>query len=51
MRHVDKKLAKIFSLKGGYWSNPDSWDDMRSGKSDISLENVENLTFELLSNK
>ena len=51
MRHVDKELAKIFNLKGGYWSNPEAWDDIRSGESDISLENVEKLTFELLSTK
>jgi len=51
MRHVDRELAKIFNLKGGYWSNPDSWRDISSGESDISLENVEKLTFELLSNK
>ena len=51
MRHLDKKLAKICSLKGGYWSNPDSWDDIRSGESNISLDNVEKLTYELLSNK
>jgi hypothetical protein len=49
MRHVDKKLAKIFNLKGGYWSNPDSWDDMRSGDADISLKNVQNLYSELFS--
>ncbi len=51
MRHVDRELAKIFNLKGGYWSNADSWNEMRSGESDISLENVEKLTYELLKNK
>ena len=49
MRHIDKELAKIFNLKGGFWSNPDGWDELRSGESDISLNNVEKLAFELLS--
>lgn len=49
MRYVDNDLAKIMSLKGGYWSNPDSWEDMRSGDADISLRNVSNLMNELFS--
>ena len=51
MRHVDKHLAATCSLKGGYWSNPEEWGDVRSGKADISLANVEKLTYELLTGK
>lgn len=48
MRHVDKELSKILQLKGGYWSSPEKWDDMKSGDADISLNNVESLIIELL---
>lgn len=49
MRHIDKKLSKILSFKGEYWSNPDEWDDIKSGKLDISLNNVKELNRKLLS--
>ena len=49
VRYIDQKLAEICSLKGGYWSNPDVWDELRSSKHNISIENVEKQAFELLS--
>jgi len=51
MRHVDNELAQILSYKGGYWSNPEAWDDIRSGGLDISIEKVEKLASELLSDR
>ncbi len=48
MRHIDKELSKILSYKGEYWSNPDEWDKIKSGKLDISLDNVVKLNRQLL---
>jgi len=48
MRHIDQELAEICFLKGGYWSNPDTWDQMKNPKHNISIENVESQLFELL---
>lgn len=48
MRHIDKKLSKILSFKGEYWSNPNEWDKIKSGELDISLNNVVELNRKLL---
>lgn len=50
LRHVDKGLANICNLKGGYWSNPDAWDDLETGEYDIAISNVETKVRELLNN-
>lgn len=49
LRHVDKELANICNLKGGYWSNPDAWNELRAGKYEIALNNVEEKIRELLN--
>lgn len=49
MRHIDREVSQICGLKGAYWSNPDVWEEIRSGNLDISLSNVEGLAFELLA--
>ena len=48
MRHVNKEFANIIHEKGGYWSNPESWNDLASGDIDITIENVVKLTGDLL---
>jgi len=50
LRHVDKDLANICNLKGGYWTNSDIWGDLETGEYDIALTNVETKVRELLNN-
>ena len=50
LRHVDKELANICNLKGGYWSNRDAWDDLKTGEYDIAISNVEEKIRDLLNN-
>ncbi len=49
LRHVDRELANICNLKGGYWSSPDAWDDLSTGEYDIAITNVETKIRELLN--
>lgn len=48
MRHVNVELADILNVKGGYWSNPDVWNELASENIDITIENVTKLTSKLL---
>jgi hypothetical protein len=50
LRHVDKDLANICNLKGGFWTNPDAWENLEVGEYNIAISNVEEKVRELLNN-
>lgn len=50
-RYFSKQLAQKCYIKGGYWSDPDTWNfDQIRGKG-ITLEHIENELKKLLQNK
>lgn len=40
LRHIDRELARICHLKGGYWLEPETWDEARIENNQIALDNV-----------
>jgi hypothetical protein len=48
LREVDKGLAERCFLKGGYWMEPETWDQQRIREKRITIESVFEATRQLL---
>ena len=48
LREIDKDLAKRCFIKGGYWLEPETWDDATIKRKGIAFSQVLSATEELL---
>lgn len=48
LREIDKDLAERCFLKGGYWMEPEAWDEARLEAKGITIDSVFEATRQLL---